>query len=126
MRSFGLAPGVAWRRISDEIVVLKLDSGEYYSLPTCAASAWEWLIEGLDEDAVAARLLGTFDAPSRRVEKDLRDFITDAISEKLITPLKSAKAAPAAKPSGRKKPYARIALRKHSTLDPKFYAMATY
>lgn len=126
MRSFCLAPGVAWRRISDEIVVLKLDTGEYYSLPQAAAQVWEWLVEGLDEAALATRLHQNFDVPSRRADKDLKDFIEDALSEKLLSPSNTAKSPSAAKAPARKRAYSRLALKKHSTLDPKFYAMATY
>jgi len=126
MRSFGLAPGVAWRRISDEIVVLKLDSGEYYSLPESSAKAWEWLLEGLDETQVLSRLKLFFDVQEKKAEKDLRDFIAEALTEKLLATLKSAKSAPAPKAPAKKRAYSRLVLKKHSTLDPKFYAMATY
>jgi hypothetical protein len=61
--------------IDDEVVVMRLDNGEFFSLSGTAAAAWR-LIDGTrDRAALIAALAARFDADESLVAADLDDFL---------------------------------------------------
>lgn len=61
--------------IDDEIVVMRLDNGEFFSLSGTAAAAWR-LIDGTrDRAALIAALATAFDGDQATVAADVDDFL---------------------------------------------------
>lgn len=62
--------------IDDEIVVMHLDSGEFFSLTGTAAAIWR-LIDGTrDRAALIHTLAAEFDGEERQVSTDVDEFLT--------------------------------------------------
>lgn len=70
--------------IDEEVVVMNLDSGEFFSLVETARATWD-LIDGTrDESAVAADLAGRYGIDPQRALQDVRHFIADLEAAGLI------------------------------------------
>ncbi|MEO7865278.1 MAG: PqqD family protein, partial [Sphingomicrobium sp.] len=61
--------------IDDEIVIMRLDNGEFFALSGTAAAAW-CLIDGKrDRDALSAELFNQFAGDPQVIASDLDDFL---------------------------------------------------
>lgn len=71
-------------RIDDEIVVMNLASGDFFSLKDSAAAIWD-LIDGTrTRAAVLAALAGAHDAAEADLARDLDDFLGELRAGGLI------------------------------------------
>ena len=71
-------------RIDDEIVIMNLASGDFFSLQDSAAAIWDLLDGTRDRAAVLAALCGQYDAPQADLARDLDRFLDDLRSGGLI------------------------------------------
>ena len=70
-----LADRVTEADIDDEIVVMRLDSGEFFSLSGTGANIWR-LIDGTrDRDALVTALTGDFSADPATIAADVDEFL---------------------------------------------------
>lgn len=61
--------------VDDEIVVMRLDNGDFFSLSATSAEIWR-LIDGTkDRDALVAALRQTFDDDESRIASDVDAFL---------------------------------------------------
>lgn len=61
--------------IDEEIVVMRLDNGEFYSLAGTAATTWR-LIDGTrDRTALIDELAANYDCDKNEIAADLDDFL---------------------------------------------------
>ena len=79
------APNVRTRAFDDELVVLDLDAGEYYSLDAIGARLWEGLQRGLSISEIASAVAKEYDAPADRVLADLVSLAEELVRRHLIT-----------------------------------------
>ena len=79
-------PSVVSEVIDDELVVMNLATGHYFSSTGSGAVVWSCLEQGMDTGAIAALLGQAFDAPSAQVETDLSVFIESLRSNGLVRP----------------------------------------
>lgn len=77
-------PGVAFRRIDGEFVLLHLETGHYYGLDGAGASIWEGLGEPRTGAELAAKLGEEFDAGPERIEADVAAFLALMESRGLV------------------------------------------
>ncbi len=72
--------------IDDEIVVMRLETGEFFSLAGTAAATWR-LIDGTrDRDALVKALAADFDGSEADMAPDVDEFITELKELGLIAP----------------------------------------
>ena len=70
--------------VDDEIVIMRLDTGNLYSLPGTAAAAWR-LIDGTrDRAALISALAGEFAADEQEVAADLDELLTQLRQQGLL------------------------------------------
>ena len=71
--SFGSCAGhrPAAADVGDEVVILALNAGEYYSLAAVGARIWEVIHEPRTVQEVVGRLLSEYDVDPERCERDL-------------------------------------------------------
>lgn len=63
--------------IDDEIVVMRLDNGEFFSFSETSAAIWR-LVDGTkDRDALIAALAGEFDADEHMIASDVDAFLAE-------------------------------------------------
>lgn len=61
--------------LDDEIVIMRLDNGEFFALSGTAAAAWRLIDGERDEAALVAALAAEFTAEKREIARDLGDFL---------------------------------------------------
>ncbi len=61
--------------IDQEIVVMSLDSGDFFSLEGTALAAWELIDGSHDLAALVAALAAQFDAPPQAIGADVEAFM---------------------------------------------------
>ncbi|KEO88633.1 hypothetical protein EH31_16895 [Erythrobacter longus] len=87
---FTVSEDVVVREVSGELVLLDLNSGQYFGLDAVGARIWELLADGLrDLNAICDQIENEFDAPRERIEADLIALATQLQEQALI----AAKAA---------------------------------
>ena len=71
-------------RIDDEIVIMNLASGDFFSLQDSAAAIWDLLDGSRNRAAVLSALAGEFDAPEGELARDLDSFLGELRAGGLI------------------------------------------
>ena len=61
--------------IDDEIVIMRLDNGEFFALSGTAAAAWRLIDGKRDREALSAALSQEFVAEPEQIAADLDDFL---------------------------------------------------
>ena len=61
--------------IDDEIVIMRLDTGEFFALTETAAAIWRLMDGKRDRQSLLAALGETFDADERQLSADVDDFL---------------------------------------------------
>ncbi len=86
-------PSVVSEVIDDELVVMNLATGHYFSSTGSGAVAWSCLELGMDSAAIAGVLGQSFDASAAQIEADLSGFIESLRSNGLVRAADAASAA---------------------------------
>lgn len=77
-------PGVMFRDLDGEAVVLELESGRYFGLNETGTRMW-LLLRDLGEVEPALRaLLDEYDVPEDRLRTELLDFVEALVSQRLL------------------------------------------
>jgi len=71
--------------LDDEIVVMKLDSGEFFSLTDSGAAIWRLIDGARDRDALVAALTREFAADASEIAADVDAFLDMLRCEDLLT-----------------------------------------
>lgn len=68
-------PDLVETAIDEEIIVMRLDNGELYSLTGTAAAAWRLVDGQRDRAALVAALTEEYSAPEDRIAADIGDCL---------------------------------------------------
>ncbi|MEY2927193.1 MAG: hypothetical protein RL367_1670 [Pseudomonadota bacterium] len=71
--------------VGDELVVMNIDSGNFYSLKTTARDAWHLIGTVADAQAVVAALMQIYEAPEAVIRADVSALIAKLKSAELVT-----------------------------------------
>jgi hypothetical protein len=82
--SFSAARDVRARRFHEEIILLDLAAGEYFSVDEVGARVWDGLAAGLTLAAVVAALAPDYDTDVSRLETDVLAFTGELLRRGLI------------------------------------------
>ncbi len=80
------APAVISEAFADEIVIIHLESGAYYSLDQSGAAIWQWLQQGMGLGEISNRLGVTYQLGAKEIERMVPPFIDELTQEQLIVP----------------------------------------
>lgn len=72
------------RTVGNAAVLIHLESNRIFELNATGSRIWTLLEQGLDRDAVCARLQQEFDAPAAEVEQAVDELLSDLTRERLI------------------------------------------
>jgi Coenzyme PQQ synthesis protein D (PqqD) len=79
-------PFVVSEIIEGEVVIMNLDSGNYYSTQHIGAQVWQWLGEGMSEAEIITQILLSYTGDINDVSSGVSDFIQHLLTENLIRP----------------------------------------
>lgn len=72
------------QRADDELVLLHVDDGLYFSLNDVGARIWELCDGGRDVEQIVIAIGEEFDAPPDVIERDVRVLLEDLANDQLI------------------------------------------
>jgi hypothetical protein len=72
------------RRFDDEVVVLDLGAGEYYSLDAVGSAIWEQLQRGRTADEIVGFLLGAYELDELTARTDVARIIQELLAAGLV------------------------------------------
>ena len=75
---------VLLQEIDDEVVLLDIESGRYFSLEAVGAQAWKYLVELGDTDEVLTRLLKDYAVDQETLTQDLNELYESLIEAGLV------------------------------------------
>ncbi len=72
------------RRVGDEIVILDIDSGQYFGLNEVGAFIWDRIGLGTHREELIAAVVATYDIDTPMAEVDVDDLLRDLADRGLI------------------------------------------
>ena len=79
-----LKPDVVARSAGDEMILLDLETGVYFTLNPVGAAIWKCLESGLEGAAILAAVVEQFEVDEQTAKSDIHEYISDLISEGLV------------------------------------------
>lgn len=73
------------QKVSGEMVILDMESGQYYTLNEVASDMLDHLQAGLKLDAVVAKICEKYEAVESEVKADLQEMLQQLLEKKLVT-----------------------------------------
>jgi hypothetical protein len=100
------APTVVSEVIDGEAIVMRLDTGTYYSLAGSGAEVWGLVGRSMDVPAVVDWMCAAFEGPREEIAAAVRGLVTDLAGEGLLVPAgESAPSGAPAPPEGPRRPF---------------------
>lgn len=82
--AFRVPEHVLSRKLEDEMVLLNMDSGEYFGLNDTGTRVWELLAEGCDRDEIAARLAEEFEVGAEEAAGHVESLCDELLAAGLL------------------------------------------
>jgi hypothetical protein len=90
------SPQVILETFADEVVIVNLESGNYYSLDKTGAEIWALLAEGVPLPEIVRHLGQRYAAPEADLDYHLHGWMEQLLAENLLVPSAAPNAAPPA------------------------------
>ena len=75
------------QKVSGEMVILDMESGQYYTLNEVASDMLEHIKDGLELETVIAKICEKYDTDSSEVASDLEELLTSLLEMQLVKPI---------------------------------------
>lgn len=70
--------------IDNDLVMMSLEKGAYYSLDTIGSHIWENIAEPITVDTLCQKLMGHFEVDAGQCQTDVLDFLNDLLKEDMV------------------------------------------
>ena len=84
MATYSIPENITWKKMDEGIVVLKLETGDYFTLNETAGYIWNQLIEKQSYEAMVSNFLDQFECEANEVKQDIEETLEYFESEELI------------------------------------------
>lgn len=84
---------IAHQRVEDEVIVVNLQTGAYFSLRDVAADAWDLLVGSIDLTEAAELVAGRYAVTAEQVAADLVPFVGRLLEDGLVAEANEASAS---------------------------------
>src|SRR5262245_55058441 len=87
------SPDVVFENFGDEVVLLNLQTGRYYSLDPIGMVCWDYLVQSVRFDDIVLHISSFYRdaADSETISADLDALLAEFEAERLIRPSKAAR-----------------------------------
>ncbi len=79
-------PKVVFEQFDDEVVLINLESGAYYSLDQAGADIWTSIQDGAAVGEIVQQMTSQYDGDHSDIEKGITEFVEHLVREELIAP----------------------------------------
>ena len=77
-------PTVATEKLDNEVMIVNLEKGNYYSLTGTGAAIWDLIVSGHTEAAVLAEVVAHYAGDLAEIRRSLDRFVAELCAEELI------------------------------------------
>jgi hypothetical protein len=81
---------VVFEKFDDEIVLINLKNGNYFSINKVARIIWELIEKGLDKASIFFKIAKMYNKAIEEIEDEMNEFIGELLKEALINPIELA------------------------------------
>lgn len=92
--TFTPSDDLSWRDVNDEMVVLNLKSGEYYTFNDVGRVAWLALADGKSVDEIVDAIVEEYDVQRDAAASDVRHFIDGLVQNRVVEKRERVKGRP--------------------------------
>ena len=75
---------VVHETVDDEVIIIDLETGSYFSLTKSAADLWPAIVEGTTKDRLTAKMTAVYDASPSDIEASIASFLAPLNEEEII------------------------------------------
>lgn len=94
LHRFTVPPQVLQETISEEVVIINMVTGSYYSLTETGAEVWDMLSREFSANSIYESLAQKYEASEAIIQSAVTDFIADLQAEGIIVPVELDPATP--------------------------------
>lgn len=73
-----------WKEISNQVVILHLDSGKYYSLNEVGSLIWKGILDHMSLDDIVDRICSDYDVEEKSARNDAEEMVRNFQQKKFI------------------------------------------
>ena len=84
LEKYKICENITWRETADEIVILNLQTSEYYSANSIGSEIWELIEKNNSKDKIINFLEQEYKINQTEAQKDTTDFLKNLLKLKLI------------------------------------------
>lgn len=95
---FDISQQVIHESIDGETMIVRLDSGNYYSMNPAGGQVWAMIEQGASKDQIVSAFAGFYGLEKKSLEEPIGTFLKYLIAEELIRPGAASPEANAAHP----------------------------
>lgn len=81
---YTVPPRVHARCFDDELVILDLNAGQYFSLCPVGSTIWECLVGGGTRDDAVAKIVSVFEIDDATAQHDVADLVAELVEAGLF------------------------------------------
>ena len=82
--TFKTSENIAWRNVNEEVVILHLKSGEYFTLNDVGQLVWLAVADQKNVGEIKQKVVDTFDVSPEKASEDIEEFISRMLDEGLL------------------------------------------
>lgn len=75
---------VVWRTLKDELVLLHLETGAYYTLNETGALIWQGLVDGRPYPDIIAAITAAYEVDERAAQQDFERLVNELASQGMV------------------------------------------
>jgi hypothetical protein len=75
---------ITWRKLRDELVLMHLDTGAYYSLNETGIIIWQGIADGRPYEEIIARITEEFEVDRETVVRDFERLVNELADQGLV------------------------------------------
>jgi hypothetical protein len=82
--TFKISENIAWRNLNEEVVILHLKSGEYFTLNDVGQFVWLAVTDQKNMGEIRHKVVDAFDVSPEKASEDIEEFISRMLDEGLL------------------------------------------
>jgi hypothetical protein len=82
--TFKTSENITWRNVNEEVVILNLKSGEYFTLNDVGQFVWLAVADQKNMEEIRQKVVDAFDVTPEKASEDIEEFISRMLDEGLL------------------------------------------